>query len=77
MKPFVITFSLSCMLMLAMASCTNYSVEERQTDLENDSFQSLLIEKGTTPITADEAVNVALLYNNQNKIETKSAVEKK
>ena len=35
------------------------------------------IEPGTIPITADEAINVALLFNNQNKIETKGEVEKK
>ena len=64
------------MLTLAIASCANYSVEEGKADLEKDSLQSLLIEKGTTPITADEAVNVALLFNNQNKIETKGEVEK-
>lgn len=76
MKPFIVSFSLSCMFMLALASCTNFSIEERKANLEKESLQSLLLEKGTTPITANEAINVALLYNIQNKIETKGELEK-
>lgn len=77
MKHFFIITAISSVLVFAMASCTNYTVEEGKTNLEKESLQSLLLEKGTTPITANEAINVALLFNNQNKIETKGEVEKK
>ncbi len=76
MKHFFIITAISSMLVFAMASCTNYTVEEGKTNLEKESLQSLLLEKGTTPITANEAINVALLYNKQNKIETKGELEK-
>lgn len=76
MKPFVVSFSISCMLMLAIASCTSYSVEERKTDYEKESLQALLLEKGTTPITADEAINVARLFDiNQGRPQTKAETD--
>ena len=73
MKHFFIFTAISCMIVLAMASCTNFSVEEGKTNLEKESLQSLLLEKGTTPITADEAINVARIFDiNQGRPQTKA-----
>lgn len=76
MKPFIVSFSLSCMFLLVLASCTNFTVEERNTNLEKESLQSLLLEKGNAPITADEAINVARLFDiNQGRPQTKAETD--
>lgn len=66
MKAFITSTCLSFMLLLAMTSCTNASLEESMIPVEKDSFQSLLIERGTTPITAEQAINVAKIFDLQN-----------
>lgn len=76
MKAFITSTCLSFMLLLAMTSCTNASLEESMIPVEKDSFQSLLIERGTTPITAEQAVNVAKLFEMRNKPSTKTSSSK-
>ena len=74
MKAFITSTCLSFMLLLAMTSCTNASLEESMIPVEKDSFQSLLIERGTTPITAEQAINVAKIFDLQNgQSETKAS----
>lgn len=73
MKHLLIIFAFSCMIVLALTSCTNFSVDEGKTDLEKNVLQSLLLEKGTTPITADEAVNVAKIFELKHRPSTKAS----
>ena len=76
MKTLITSTCLSFMLLLAMTSCTNAPLEESMIPIEKDSFQSLLIERGTTPITAEQAVNVAKLFEMRNKPSTKTSSSK-
>ncbi len=76
MKHFFIITAISCMIVLVIASCTNVTVEEEKTNLEKESLHSLLLEKGTTPITADEAINVARIFDiNQGRPQTKAETD--
>lgn len=68
---------LRLLLLVFITGCNQITADRPARFADQIKAVDLRIEPGMTPITADEAVNVALLYNNQNKIETKSAVEKK
>ena len=68
---------LPLLLLVFMTGCNQITADRPDRFADQIKAIDLRIEPGTTPITADEAINVALLFNNQNKIETKGEVEKK
>lgn len=68
---------LPLLLLAFLTSCNQITVDRPDRFSAQIKAIDLRIEPGMTPITADEAINVALLFNNQNKIETKGEVEKK
>lgn len=65
------------LLLVLLTGCDQTATDNPVRTADQIKVSDLLIEPGTSPITADEAINVALLFNNQNKIETKGEVEKK
>lgn len=69
--------SLTMLLLVFLTGCDQTATDNPVRTADQINAIDLRIEPGTIPITADEAINVALLFNNQNKIETKGEVEKK
>ena len=67
---------LPLLLLVFITGCNQITADRPDRFADQIKAIDLRIEPGTTPITADEAINVALLFNNQNKIETKGEVEK-
>lgn len=59
-------------LSFILFSCTNKSLSEYDSFNEKESYQDLLLEKGTSPITADQAVNVVKILEKRKEIKTKA-----
>ncbi|MCR5710672.1 MAG: Spi family protease inhibitor [Bacteroidales bacterium] len=53
-------------LILALAACTNTTLTESALLQDEAVTNTLLLERGTTPITAEQAINVAKLFDIQN-----------
>ncbi|MBR3291220.1 MAG: Spi family protease inhibitor [Bacteroidales bacterium] len=65
---------LICLLLQVLTSCSSINVSDAIIDSpEDNSIQSLLIEKGTSQITAEQAINVAKMFDiNRGRIQTKA-----
>lgn len=70
----LLSLCLISLLLQVLTSCSNINVADAITDSpEDNSIQSLLIEKGTSQITAEQAINVAKMFDiNRGRIQTKA-----
>lgn len=59
-------------LLIGLTACTSTSFTESTNEHSEDYISSLLLERGTTPITAEQAINVVKLFDFNNCIITKS-----
>ncbi len=59
-----------CFLIIWMTACTSISPSESGFLEDRDYTYSLLLEKSTAPITAEQAINVVKLFDIKNHIET-------
>lgn len=67
-----ITFCSLSVLIIELAACTSISSSESIVIEDQDCTHSLLLEKSTAPITAEQAINVVKLFDLENHIVTKS-----
>ena len=68
------SFLFVCLVLQVLTSCSSINVADAIIDSpEDNSIQSLLIEKGTSQITAEQAINVAKMFDiNRGRIQTKA-----
>ena len=62
-------------LIIGLSACTSTSLTESNLVKDEDYATALLLEKGTAPITADQAINVVKLFDIKNRTVTKSKTD--